>query len=91
MQQYHQEQMQNLTIKWCDDNNFELVLFETKSHKGSIRYIIQMYLCMLVKKLLVFVLMLYFQSIGIWLRGKFPRYHDVFEISERSDIRFLWK
>jgi hypothetical protein len=27
-----------LTKKWCDDNNYELVLFETESHKGDAIY-----------------------------------------------------
>ncbi|GIS48998.1 MAG: hypothetical protein Ct9H90mP22_5860 [Gammaproteobacteria bacterium] len=33
-------------ILWCRNNNYELVLFETESHKGS-PSIIPMFLCML--------------------------------------------
>ena len=29
---------EDLTKKWCDDNNYELVLFETVSHKGDSIY-----------------------------------------------------
>jgi hypothetical protein len=38
MLRFLQEQSSELTKKWCDDNNYELVLFETESHKGDAIY-----------------------------------------------------
>ena len=60
----------DLTKKWCIDNNYELVMFETVVIK-EIQFIILTYSCMLGSKLLVFALMLSSLNIEKWLEIKY--------------------
>ena len=77
----------NLTKKWCDDNNFELVLFETASHKGDPIYHtdVFMYVGQKVIGICFDVILPKYRDI---VKRKVSKHHDVFEISERQILDF---
>ena len=77
----------DLTIKWCLDNKFELVLFETISHKGDSIYHtdVFMYVGQKVIGICFDVILPKYRDI---VRRKVSKHHDVFEISERQILDF---
>ena len=77
----------DLTMKWCQDNQFELVLFETISHKGDSIYHtdVFMYVGQKVIGICFDVILPKYRDI---VRSKVSEHHDVFEISERQILDF---
>jgi len=78
---------EDLTKKWCDDNNYELVLFETVSHKGDSIYHtdVFMYVGQKVIGICFDVILPEFRDL---VRNKVARFHDVFEIAESQILNF---
>jgi hypothetical protein len=77
----------DLTIKWCLDNKYELVLFETISHKGDSIYHtdVFMYVGQKVIGICFDVILPKYRDI---VRSKVSKHHDVFEISEEQILDF---
>ena len=77
----------DLTMKWCLDNKFELVLFETISHKGDSIYHtdVFMYVGQKVIGICFDVILPKYRDI---VRRKVSKHHDVFEISEKQILDF---
>jgi len=77
----------DLTMQWCLDNHFELVLFETISHKGDSIYHtdVFMYVGQKVIGICFDVILPKYRDI---VRSKVSEHHDVFEISERQILDF---
>ena len=73
-----------LTKKWCKDNDYELVLFETESHKGSSIYHtdVFMYVGQKVIGICFDVVLPEYRDL---VKEKVSQFHDVFEI-EKSQI-----
>jgi hypothetical protein len=73
-----------LTKKWCKDNDYELVLFETESHKGSSIYHtdVFMYVGQKVIGICFDVILPEYRDL---VKEKVSQFHDVFEI-EKSQI-----
>jgi hypothetical protein len=71
----------DLLQKWCNDNSYELVLFETLSHKGSEIYHtdVFMYAGQKVIGICFDVILPEYREM---VKSKVARYHDVFEIYE---------
>ena len=71
----------DLTIKWCKENDYELVLFDTNSHKGSSIYHtdVLMYVGQKVIGICFEVILPEYRDM---VRDKVSRYHDIFEINE---------
>jgi len=71
----------DLTIKWCKENDYELVLFDTNSHKGSYIYHtdVLMYVGQKVIGICFEVILPEYRDM---VRDKVSRYHDIFEINE---------
>ena len=80
----------DLTIKWCKENNYELVLFDTNSHKGSSIYHtdVLMYVGQKVIGICFEVILPKYRDM---VRDKVSRYHDIFEINERQIKDFCGK
>ena len=76
-----------LTIKWCNKNNYELVLFDTKSHKGSSIYHtdVLMYVGQKVIGICFDVILPEYRDM---VKEKVSRYHDIFEINEHQIMDF---
>ena len=76
-----------LAIKWCKDNNYELVIFDTKSHKGSSIYHtdVLMYVGQKVIGICFDVILPEYRDM---VREKVSRYHDIFEINENQIMDF---
>ena len=76
-----------LTKKWCEDNNYELVLFETASHQGSPIYHtdVFMYVGQKVIGICLDVILPEYREV---VRSKVSKYHDVFEISKDQILDF---
>jgi hypothetical protein len=76
-----------LTIKWCNKNNYELVLFDTKSHKGSSIYHtdVLMYVGQKVVGICFDVILPEYRDM---VKEKVSRYHDIFEINEHQIMDF---
>jgi hypothetical protein len=76
-----------LAIKWCNDNNYELVIFDTKSHKGSSIYHtdVLMYVGQKVIGICFDVILPEYRDM---VREKVSRYHDIFEINENQIMDF---
>ena len=72
-----------LVEKWCKDNSYELVLFETISHKGSPIYHtdVFMYAGQKVIGICFEVILPEYRDI---VKSKVSRFHDVFEITENQ-------
>ena len=76
-----------LTEKWCADNNYELVLFETASHQGSPIYHtdVFMYVGQKVIGICLDVILPEYREL---VRLKVSKYHDVFEINKDQILDF---
>ena len=76
-----------LTKKWCADNNYELVLFETASHQGPPIYHtdVFMYVGQKVIGICLDVILPEYREV---VRSKVGKYHDVFEISKDQILDF---
>jgi hypothetical protein len=72
---------EELTKKWCHENNYELVLFDTLSHKGSSIYHtdVLMYVGQKVIGICFDVILPQYREL---VRNKVSKYHDIFEINE---------
>jgi hypothetical protein len=78
---------EELTKKWCHENNYELVLFDTLSHKGSSIYHtdVLMYVGQKVIGICFDVILPEYREL---VRNKVSKYHDIFEINEEQIIDF---
>ena len=78
---------EELTKKWCHENNYELVLFDTLSHKGSSIYHtdVLMYVGQKVIGICFDVILPQYREL---VRNKVSKYHDIFEINEEQIIDF---
>ena len=78
---------EELTKKWCHDNNYELVLFDTLSHKGSSIYHtdVLMYVGQKVIGICFDVILPQYREL---VRNKVSKYHDIFEINEEQITDF---
>ena len=76
-----------LTEKWCTDNNYELVLFETASHQGPAIYHtdVFMYVGQKVIGICLDVILPEYREL---VRSKVSKYHDVFEINKDQILDF---
>mgnify|MGYP001577610241 FL=1 len=76
-----------LTEKWCADNNYELVLFETASHQGPPIYHtdVFMYVGQKVIGICLDVILPEYREL---VRSKVSKYHDVFEINKDQILDF---
>lgn len=72
-----------LVEKWCKDNSYELVLFETNSHTGSPIYHtdVFMYAGQKVIGICFDVILPEYRDL---VKSKVSRFHDVFEITENQ-------
>jgi len=78
---------EELTKKWCHENNYELVLFDTLSHKGSSIYHtdVLMYVGQKVIGICFDVILPQYRE---QVRNKVSKYHDIFEINEEQITDF---
>ena len=78
---------EELTKKWCHENNYELVLFDTLSHKGSSIYHtdVLMYVGQKVIGICFDVILPQYREL---VRDKVSKYHDIFEINEEQITDF---
>ena len=78
---------EELTKKWCHENNYELVLFDTLSHKGSSIYHtdVLMYVGQKVIGICFDVILPQYRGL---VRNKVSKYHDIFEINEEQITDF---
>jgi hypothetical protein len=76
-----------LTEKWCANNNYELVLFETASHQGPPIYHtdVFMYVGQKVIGICLDVILPEYREL---VRSKVSKYHDVFEINKDQILDF---
>jgi hypothetical protein len=76
-----------LTEKWCANNNYELVLFETASHQGPPVYHtdVFMYVGQKVIGICLDVILPEYREL---VRSKVSKYHDVFEINKDQILDF---
>jgi hypothetical protein len=76
-----------LTEKWCANNNYELVLFETASHQGPPIYHtdVFMYVGQKVIGICLDVILPEYKEL---VRSKVSKYHDVFEINKDQILDF---
>jgi hypothetical protein len=76
-----------LTEKWCANNNYELVLFETASHQGPPIYHtdVFMYVGQKVIGICLDVILPKYREL---VRSKVSKYHDVFEINKDQILDF---
>jgi len=76
-----------LTKKWCNDNNYELVLFETESHKGDAIYHtdVLMYVGQKIIGICFDVILPQYRQI---VEEKVKRFHDIYEIEENQILDF---
>lgn len=70
-----------LLTKWCNENNYELVLFKTNSHKGSEIYHTDVFMYV-GEKVIGVCFDVILPEYRDMVRSKVSQYHDVFEISE---------
>jgi hypothetical protein len=78
---------EELTKKWCNENNYELVLFDTLSHKGSSIYHtdVLMYVGQKVIGICFDVILPEYRE---QVRRRVSKYHDIFEINEEQITDF---
>ena len=78
---------EELTKKWCNENNYELVLFDTLSHKGSSIYHtdVLMYVGQKVIGICFEVILPEYRE---QVRRRVSKYHDIFEINEEQITDF---
>lgn len=72
---------EELLTKWCNENNYELVLFKTKSHKGSEIYHTDVFMYA-GQKVIGVCFEVILPEYRDMVKSKVSQYHDVFEISE---------
>jgi len=76
-----------LTKKWCDDNNYELVLFETESHKGYAIYHTDVFMYV-GQKIIGICFDVILPQYKQMVKEKVKRFHDVFEIEKNQILDF---
>ena len=76
-----------LTKKWCDDNNYELVLFETESHKGDAIYHTDVFMYV-GQKIIGICFDVILPQYRQMVKEKVNRFHDVYEIEKNQILDF---
>jgi len=76
-----------LTKKWCDDNNYELVLFETESHKGDAIYHTDVFMYV-GQKIIGICFDVILPQYRQMIKEKVNRFHDVYEIEKNQILDF---
>jgi hypothetical protein len=76
-----------LTKKWCDDNNYELVLFETESHKGGAIYHTDVFMYV-GQKIIGICFDVILPQYRQMVKEKVNRYHDIYEIEKNQILHF---
>ena len=76
-----------LTKKWCDDNNYELVLFETESHKGDAIYHTDVFMYV-GQKIIGICFDVILPKYRQMVKEKVSRFHDIYEIEENQILDF---
>jgi hypothetical protein len=77
-----------LTKKWCDDNNYELVLFETESHKGDAIYHTDVFMYV-GQKIIGICFDVILPQYRQMVKEKVRRFHDIYEIEENQILDFV--
>ena len=77
----------NQLIKWCDENKYELVVFETESHTGSAIYHtdVLMYVGTEIISICFDVIKPEFREL---VKEKVHRFHDVIELTSEQILNF---
>ena len=78
---------EELTKKWCRDNNYELVLFETESHKGDAIYHTDVFMYV-GQKIIGICFDVILPQYRRMVKEKVRRFHDVFEIEKNQILDF---
>jgi len=78
---------EELTKKWCSDNNYELVLFETESHKGDAIYHTDVFMYV-GQKIIGICFDVILPQYRRMVKEKVRRFHDVFEIEKNQILDF---
>ena len=78
---------EELTKKWCNDNNYELVLFETESHKGDAIYHTDVFMYV-GQKIIGICFDVILPQYRRMVKEKVRRFHDVFEIEKNQILDF---
>ena len=78
---------EELTKKWCSDNNYELVLFETESHKGDAIYHTDVFMYV-GQKIIGICFDVILPQYRQMVKEKVRRFHDVFEIEKNQILDF---
>ena len=76
-----------LTKKWCNDNNYELVLFETESHKGDAIYHTDVFMY-IGQKIIGICFDVILPQYRQMVKEKVSRFHDIYEIEENQILDF---
>ena len=76
-----------ITNKWCDDNNYELVLFETESHKGDAIYHTDVFMYV-GQKIIGICFDVILPQYRQMVKEKVNRFHDVYEIEKNQILDF---
>ena len=76
-----------LTKKWCADNNYELVLFETESHKGDAIYHTDVFMYV-GQKIIGICFDVILPKYRQMVKEKVSRFHDIYEIQENQILDF---
>jgi len=76
-----------LTKKWCVDNNYELVLFETESHKGDAIYHTDVFMYV-GQKIIGICFDVILPKYRQMVKEKVSRFHDIYEIEENQILDF---
>ena len=77
----------DLTEKWCADNDYELVLFETTSHQGPPIYHTDVFMYV-GQKVIGICLDVILPEYRDMVRSKVSKHHDVFEIKKDQILDF---
>ena len=76
-----------LAKKWCSDNNYELVLFETESHKGDAIYHTDVFMYV-GQKIIGICFDVILPKYRQMVKEKVSRFHDIYEIEENQILDF---
>ena len=76
-----------LAKKWCSDNNYELVLFETESHKGDAIYHTDVFMYV-GQKIIGICFDVILPKYRQMVEEKVRRFHDIYEIEETQILDF---
>ena len=79
-----------LTKKWCDDNNYELVLFETESHKGDAIYHTDVFMYV-GQKIIGICFDVILPKYRQMVKEKVSRFHEIYEIEQNQILDFCGK